>query len=97
MPTPARSATAEMGAFGSATNTSRAARRINASLRAACARRPLNGPYVFSSLILRLYVERIVPFKYNGVEQNDPFRKRIRWFEEKGARWTGSSSWLRYP
>src|SRR5215472_1068725 len=45
MPTPARSATAEIGAVGSATNTARAASRISWSLRAAWTRRPLRrGP-----------------------------------------------------
>src|ERR671912_75284 len=41
MPTPARLATAAIGAPGSATNTSRAASRIRWSLRVACALRPL--------------------------------------------------------
>jgi hypothetical protein len=44
-------------------------------LRAASARRPLNDPRVFSPLMPQLYVERIAPFKYNGVERNDLFRK----------------------
>src|SRR5215208_3406295 len=48
MPTPARSATAEMGASGSATNTSRAASRISRSLRRASACRPLRGAGVTS-------------------------------------------------
>src|SRR5262245_34869787 len=43
MPTPARSATAAIGAPGSATNTARAASRIRWSFRAASARRPLIG------------------------------------------------------
>src|SRR4051794_26568519 len=43
MPTPARAARAEIGASGSARNTSRAAARIRPSLRAAWARRPLRG------------------------------------------------------
>ena len=43
MPTPAASATADTGAPGSATNTSRAASRMTWSLRAAWARRPLRG------------------------------------------------------
>src|SRR5438477_29191 len=41
MPTPARSATADIGATGSARNTSRAACKISASLCAAWAWRPL--------------------------------------------------------
>src|SRR5579871_4515100 len=45
MPTPARSATAAIGASGLATNTSRAASRISSSLRAAWARRPLRGAW----------------------------------------------------
>src|SRR5829696_8446012 len=48
MPTPARSATAEIGASGSATNTSRAASRISRSLRRASACRPLRGADVTS-------------------------------------------------
>src|SRR5215204_1203048 len=85
MPTPARPATAETGAFGSSTNTARAASKITASLRAASARRPLNGPRVFTSLMPQLYVERIAPFKYNGVERNNLFRKGSLWVEGRGA------------
>src|SRR6266508_1532044 len=48
MPTPACSATAEIGAPGSATNTARAASKISWSLRAACARRPPRGTDVVS-------------------------------------------------
>ena len=72
MPTPARSETAEIGAFGSATKTSRAASRIKPSLRAASARRPLNDSKVFSLLIDKLYMEQNIPFKYNGAEQFVP-------------------------
>src|SRR5258708_15072773 len=43
MPTPARLATSETGADGSATNTARAASRISWSLRAASACRPGSG------------------------------------------------------
>src|ERR1041385_2217691 len=43
MPTPARSATAAIGAPGSSMNTARAPSRITWSFRAACACRPLNG------------------------------------------------------
>src|SRR5437899_1230282 len=50
MPTPARSATAAMGAFGSARNTSRAASRISVSLRAAWPRRP--GSPVLGGLVM---------------------------------------------
>src|SRR3712207_6469663 len=50
MPTTARSATAAIGAPGSATNTSLAASRMRASLRAAWALRPLNGAAVVSSI-----------------------------------------------
>src|SRR3712207_7060185 len=50
MPTTARSATAAIGAPGSATNTSLAASRMRASLRAAWALRPLNGTAVVSSI-----------------------------------------------
>src|SRR5215212_10073634 len=48
MPTPARSATAEMGASESATNTSRAVSRISRSLRRASACRPTRGAGVTS-------------------------------------------------
>jgi hypothetical protein len=72
MPTPARSETAEIGAFGSATKTSRAASRIKPSLRAASARRPLNDPEIVSLLIHQLYMEQNIPFKYNGAERFVP-------------------------
>ena len=42
MPTPARSATAAIGALGSAMKTDRAASTMTVSLRAAWARRPLS-------------------------------------------------------
>src|SRR5918999_5189025 len=60
MPTPACSATAAIGAPGSATNTSRAASRIRWSFRAASARRPLIG--TVASLMARVY------------HWNEPFR-----------------------
>ena len=60
MPTPACSATAAMGAPGSATNTARAASRMRRSFRAASARRPLSG------------VE--ATFMGQGYHWNEPFR-----------------------
>ena len=60
MPTPACSATAAIGAPGSATNTARAASRMRRSFRAASARRPLIGVDVV------LMVQ--------GYHWNEPFR-----------------------
>ena len=74
MPTPALSATAEIGALGSLTNTARAACRISSSLRAACARRPLSG------LVVGSVIGSMLPAYLNGLfcstmmERNDLFR-----------------------
>ena len=65
-----RSATAAIGASGSATKTARAASRISSSLRAAWARRPLSGAVsVHTASIL----ERTAPFYYDGTEQSIPW------------------------
>src|SRR5918993_5407491 len=61
MPTPACSATAAIGAPGSATNTVRAASRMRSSLRAASARRPLMGVGAML-MAASIPLERIVPF-----------------------------------
>src|SRR5688572_5405630 len=57
MPTPARLATAAIGAWGSSRNTARAASSICLSLRAASARLPLSGP-VDSSMRFILILHR---------------------------------------
>src|SRR5262245_52602132 len=63
MPTPARRATAAIGASGAARKTSRAASRMRRSLRAAWARRPLRGAVVVIPSMVAL--EQIVPFCYD--------------------------------
>src|SRR5436305_4233593 len=71
MPTPARAATAETGASGSARKTSRAASRMRPSLRAASARRPASGP-MSSGMPTAYHWNR--PFRSARVKRNEPFR-----------------------
>src|SRR5437762_3161464 len=75
MPTPARAATAEMGAPGSAVNTARAASRMRRSLRAAWARRPLSGAVVVS-LMQRAYHILNGSFRSAILERNGSFREQ---------------------
>src|SRR5918998_1769706 len=76
MPTPARAATAAIGAPGSATNTSRAASRMRRSLRAASARLPLRGARVFLTIHHIIYgTNRSVPLYF--LEQNVSFHNAI--------------------
>src|ERR671911_1409104 len=84
MPTPARAATAAIGAPGAATNTSREASRIRRSLRAAWARLPLRGAWAFSSIQQIIYgTNGSVPLYF--LEQNasfhnvhcEPWRKEL--------------------
>src|SRR5829696_1072874 len=76
MPTPARAATAAIGAPGSATNTSRAASRIRRSLRAAWARLPLRGAWIFFSIHHIIYgTKRSVPLHF--LEQNASFHNAL--------------------
>src|SRR3954471_10489939 len=74
MPTPARLATSAIGADGFATNTSRAASRINSSLRAACARLPEASiewkPYWNGSFRSVIVAERNDSFRH--LQRKDP-------------------------
>ena len=65
IPTPACSATAEIGAAGFATNTALALSRIRVLFRTASARRPLNGT---DSLLMEpsVALERSIPFYWRA-------------------------------
>src|SRR6478736_6764787 len=93
MPTPARWATAEMGALGSAVKTARAASRITPSFVAACARRPLSpvgGESVMPatlagtnhSVLILFGTEQFVPLQEvedrHGVEDRAGDRSGVR-------------------
>src|SRR5918994_2885907 len=87
MPTPARWATAEIGALGSATNTSLAAARIRPSLRAASARRPLRGTVEASAVVPRSLLFFSILSAYHALNgtvrsvtllsRNRPFRSKM--------------------